>query len=190
MECYHEFFQTKAIAKELVGKEDKWDRVKVVVMTAILYAKFNSAEVLKNRLMETGDRPLLETVKDKFWGVNMFSDSEAVQNFRMGQNWGQNFQGKILMNVRSMLSGNQLFHGVPNELVLDQGSAFVSDLMLEICEIMGTQKINMAAHHQQSDSLCEHFNCTLLDMLVKLQKDRYSSWGEYLLYMLMHYRFS
>ena len=78
-------------------------------------------------------------------------------------------------------------HGVPHELISDQGSAFVSDLMLEICKLLGTKKINTAAHHQQADGLCERFNHTLLDMLAKLCQDCDRDWEQYLPFALFHY---
>lgn len=33
-------------------------------------------------------------------------------------------------------------HGVPNELLSDRGSNFLSDIILEICSLVGMKKIN------------------------------------------------
>ena len=58
-------------------------------------------------------------------------------------------------------------HGVPGELLSDRGPAFLSKLMLEVCELMGTKKLNTIAYHPQTDGLVERFNCTLTEMLAK-----------------------
>ena len=56
-------------------------------------------------------------------------------------------------------------HGVPGELLSDRGAAFLSKLVLEVCRLMGTKKVNTTAYHPQTDGLVERFNRTLTDML-------------------------
>ena len=46
-------------------------------------------------------------------------------------------------------------HGVPTQLLSDQGPSFLSRLMLEVCTVMGVKKVNTSAYHPQSDGLVE-----------------------------------
>ena len=70
-----------------------WEEIKVEVMEEIVRAKFTQNEVLKWRLIATGDAYLEEgnTWHDTCWGVDA----------KTGE--GQNHLGKILMKVREEL---------------------------------------------------------------------------------------
>ena len=61
-------------------------------------------------------------------------------------------------------------HGVPSELLFDQGAALLSDLLKEMYQIRGIPKLNTTAYHPQMDGLVERFHRTLLDMLAKTAK--------------------
>jgi len=65
-----------------------WDKVKIDIMSSIVFDKFYRNKDLRQKLIDTGDRLLEETNDwgDKFWGV---CDGE-----------GKNELGKILMKVR------------------------------------------------------------------------------------------
>ena len=58
-------------------------------------------------------------------------------------------------------------HGVPVELLSDRGSAFLSHLIQEVCQLLGIHRVNTTAYHPQTDGLVERFNRTLIDMLAK-----------------------
>ena len=51
-------------------------------------------------------------------------------------------------------------HGVPQELLSDRGSNYLSELMLEVCSVLGIKKLNTSGCHPQTDDLVEKFNCT------------------------------
>lgn len=70
-----------------------WDGHKYRVMDIVVYDKFTRYEVLKQKLLDTGDRHLEETNHwgDCTWGV----DSETGE--------GTNWLGKILMDIRKSL---------------------------------------------------------------------------------------
>lgn len=87
--------KTAAIAKNLgkaVSLRPDWDDVKVEVMTTLVRQKFQSP-FLRALLLKTGDRELIEGnyFNDKFWG------------FCLKKNIGENWLGKILMQVREEL---------------------------------------------------------------------------------------
>ena len=58
-------------------------------------------------------------------------------------------------------------HGVPAQLLSDHGAAFLSHLLMEICELLGVEKLNTTAYHPQTDGLAERFDRTLTHMLAK-----------------------
>lgn len=70
-----------------------WESVKVDTMRRILRAKADQHEYVHRKLMETGDRELIENSwRDSFWGWG---------EDRKGQNW----MGKLWMEIRSELRG-------------------------------------------------------------------------------------
>lgn len=49
-------------------------------------------------------------------------------------------------------------HGVPEELLSDREANFLSDLILQMCSLLGIKKVNTSGYHPQSDGLMEKFN--------------------------------
>ena len=70
-----------------------WDQVKVPIMRELLKKKFTKGTVLADKLLSTGDEELIEGNwwGDCFWGVC--------------KGKGENWLGKLLMEVRSELKG-------------------------------------------------------------------------------------
>ena len=81
-------------------------------------------------------------------------------------------------------------HGVPSELLSDRGMAFLSRLMLDVYQLMGTTKTNTTTYHPQTDGLVEHFHRTLTDMLAKSVVKGGKDWDKHLPYILFAYRSS
>ena len=81
-------------------------------------------------------------------------------------------------------------HGVPGEVLSDRGASFLSKLTLEICQLMGTKKVNTTAYHPQTDGLVERFNQTLTNMLAKTVEKNGTNWDVQLPYVLFVYRTS
>ena len=82
----------KWLGKRVVLRSD-WEEVKLALMEEILRAKFTQNLDLKEKLLATGDRLLVEgsTWNDRFWGVC--------------KGKGANHLGKLLMKIRAELSG-------------------------------------------------------------------------------------
>ena len=69
-----------------------WDKLKDNIMYDAVYAKFTQHKELKELLLSTGDKKIIEhTEHDFYWGDG-------------GNGTGKNKLGKILMNVRDQLS--------------------------------------------------------------------------------------
>lgn len=81
--------EAKRRGREISCRGD-WDQVKVPVMEAVVRAKFQQNSLLARRLLDTGEKPLIEgnSWGDRFWGVD----------HRTGE--GENHLGKILMALR------------------------------------------------------------------------------------------
>ena len=81
-------------------------------------------------------------------------------------------------------------HGVPSELLSDQGTAFLSKLMLDVYKIMGIRKTNTTVYHPQTDGLVEQFHRTLTDILANSTERGGKDWNRQLPYVLFAYRAS
>ena len=57
--------------------------------------------------------------------------------------------------------------GVPDALLSDPGTNLLSHIMSDVCELLGTTKLNTTTYHPQCDGMVERMNCTLKAMLRK-----------------------
>lgn len=89
----HEAFKIAERNKGL--RRPDWDAVKVDIMRDLLRAKAKQHEYVGRKLLATGDRELIEdSWRDDYWGWGPNRD-------------GKNMLGKIWMEVRAELHGNQ-----------------------------------------------------------------------------------
>lgn len=90
----HEAF--KIAEKWRDHRRPDWDAVKVGIMRDILWAKVGQHEYVYRKLLETGDRELVENSwRDDFWGWGPNRD-------------GQNMLGKLWMLIRAELRASTL----------------------------------------------------------------------------------
>ena len=78
--------------------------------------------------------------------------------------------------------------GVPEALLSDRGTNLVSHLMLDVCTLLGTTKLNTTAYHPECDGLVERFNRTLKSMLRKRAAQFGAQWDRHLAGLLWAYR--
>ena len=78
--------------------------------------------------------------------------------------------------------------GVPSQIVSDQGTQFVSDVMKEVYRLLSIQHLTSTPYHPQCNGLVERFNGTLKSMLRKLCVERPTDWDRYLEAVLFAYR--
>jgi ribA/ribD-fused uncharacterized protein len=81
---------------------DIWDEVAVGVMTKACTHKFTQNIIIRERLIETGDRILVEASPvDFIWGVGLHESDDRILD---ENNWkGLNRLGSVLMNVRDKM---------------------------------------------------------------------------------------
>jgi ribA/ribD-fused uncharacterized protein len=92
----------KALGREVVGFDKKtWDSVCLSIVYRGNLAKFSQNEELKNQLLSTGDKIIVEaSPHDPVWGIGM-SESKGVED---PSNWrGLNLLGQAIMLVRNEL---------------------------------------------------------------------------------------
>lgn len=80
--------------------EQQWKAQRLAIVKAGNYLKFTQNEALKQLLLQTGDRELVEaSPMDRVWGVG-FGAKKAEEN---RHRWGLNLLGKALMEVRERI---------------------------------------------------------------------------------------
>ena len=81
-------------------------------------------------------------------------------------------------------------HGVPEQLLSDPGPNFLSEVIQEVCTLLGVEKVNTSGYHPQTDGLIERFNRTIITMLFKSVEKHGRDWDAHLPYLLFAYRVS
>lgn len=78
--------------------------------------------------------------------------------------------------------------GFPNEILTDQGSNFMSELIQELCRLLKVSKLVSSPYHPQTNGLVEKFNGTLKKMLKAYAVKEPSKWDKHIPYVLFAYR--
>ena len=71
-------------------------------------------------------------------------------------------------------------YGLAEKILMDQGWNFESQLMADLCELMGTQIVWTSPYHLQTNGQCERFNSYLINMLGTLPKEKKSEWKNHI----------
>ena len=72
-----------------------------------------------------------------------------------------------------LLWNNFIVHyGFLTKIISDQGCNFDSELIANLCQVAGVQKLRTSPYHPQTNGQCEQFNCTLLNMLGTLTPEQ------------------
>ena len=77
---------------------------------------------------------------------------------------------------------------VPDALLSDRGTNLLSHIMRDVCELLGTTKLNTTAYHSQCNGMVERMNCTLKVMLRKHTVKFGKQWDQFLPGVLWAYR--
>ena len=69
-----------------------------------------------------------------------------------------------------------LHYGFPSKIITDQGRNFESELIKNLCQLAGVQKLMTSPYHPHTYGQCEHCNGTLLNMLGTLTPEQKKDW--------------
>jgi ribA/ribD-fused uncharacterized protein len=100
--------EAKKIGRDIANfKFELWDSHKYQIVVNGNYHKFSQNPDLKNFLVKTNDRIIVEASPvDNIWGIGMDKDDKDILN---PTNWrGENLLGFAIMEVRDILKANQL----------------------------------------------------------------------------------
>ncbi|RBB31883.1 DUF1768 domain-containing protein [Burkholderia reimsis] len=94
----------KALGRTVQGyQEDVWERERVLVMVRACYLKFSQNSAMREELLATGERLLVEASPDDcVWGIGLAEDDPRALSLSQWQ--GRNLLGYALMEARRMLS--------------------------------------------------------------------------------------
>lgn len=80
-----------------------------------------------------------------------------------------------------------LIYGIPNTIVTDQGSNFMSDVFKRICKLFKIEKINTAAYHPESNGALERTHKTLVTYLRCFCDPKSFNWNTWLPFACFSY---
>ena len=86
--------------------------------------------------------------------------------------WSQTAQ----TTVKALWDNFIVHYGLPKKILSDQGRNFKSQLVADLCKLMGTQKFQTSLYHPQVNGQCKRFNSTLIGMLRMLPLEKESDW--------------
>ncbi|MDQ6437639.1 NADAR family protein [Mesorhizobium sp. LHD-90] len=97
--------QAKELGRKVLGfNNDLWNKEKYRIVLAGSIAKFGQNPSLKDFLLNTGNRILVEASPvDRIWGIGMAADDPGVENPLLWR--GENLLGFALMEARDELGG-------------------------------------------------------------------------------------
>ena len=78
--------------------------------------------------------------------------------------------------------------GVPEEVLSDQGSQFLSGVMKEVSRLLSMKQLVTTPYHPMCNGLVERFNGTMKQMLKRMCAERPKDWDRYLPALLFAYR--
>ena len=79
-------------------------------------------------------------------------------------------------------------HGIPKEILTDNGTNFISTYIRKLYEILGIKQVLTTPFHPQTNGVTERFNGTLISMLRRFVRDDVNQWDKMLPYVLFAYR--
>jgi ribA/ribD-fused uncharacterized protein len=98
----------KAIGKTVIGfNKEKWEKYCIDIVTDGNYAKFTQNPKMKEELLASGDREIVEaSPEDKIWGIGLHETNPYVLDKSKWQ--GTNWLGIAIMRVRERIRNEQM----------------------------------------------------------------------------------
>ena len=97
-------------------------------------------------------------------------------------------KSQTALATAKLLWNNFVIHyGFPDKIISDQGRNFQSELLANLFEVAGVQKLRTTPYHPQTNGQCERFNSTHLNMLGTLTPEQKKDWKTYVPAMVHAY---
>lgn len=80
-----------------------------------------------------------------------------------------------------------LRHGVPQQILTDQGPNFTSRLFQDVCTLLRIRKLQTTAYHPQCNGAVERLNQTLVSMLSHYVRADQKDWDQWIPYCMFAY---
>ena len=90
--------------------------------------------------------------------------------------YAQTYVTRIQTTAKTLWDKFIVHYGLPEKILSDEGWTFETQLVADLCKLMGTQKLWTSAYHPQTNCQCERFNSTLVGMLGILPPEKKSEW--------------
>ena len=84
------------------------------------------------------------------------------------------------MTAKTLWDKFIVHYGLLKKILTDQGCSSESQLVADLCALMGVKKIQTSTYHLQTNGQCESFNSTLINMLETLPKEKKSEWKNHI----------
>lgn len=85
--------------------------------------------------------------------------------------------------------GNNILYGVPNKIIIDNGSNLNNNMMQELCKDFKIEHHNSSPYHPQMNGVVEAANKNIRKIIQKMV-EAYKDWHEMLPFALYGYRTS
>jgi len=80
-----------------------------------------------------------------------------------------------------------LEHGIPNKILTDQGTNFLSEIFKNTCKLLKIDKIQTTAYHPESNDALERSHCILSEYLRHYINKDQTDWDEWVPYAMFAY---
>jgi hypothetical protein len=89
--------------------------------------------------------------------------------------------------ARAFVQNFVCIYGIPDTILTDQGTNFMSDIFKHICKILSFKKLHTTAYHPQSNGALERSHLTLKNYIRSFVDKDQNNWDEYIIYAQFTY---
>jgi transposase InsO family protein len=85
--------------------------------------------------------------------------------------------------ARAFVQNFVCIYGVPDTILTDQETNFMSNIFKHICKILNIKKLHTTAYHPQSNGALERSHSTLKNYIRSFDDKDQTNWDEYIIYL-------
>ena len=96
----------------------------------------------------------------------------------------------VLATAKLLWNNLILHYGFPSKIITDQGRNFENELIENLCQLAGVQKLRTSPYHPQTSGQCKRINGTLLNMLGTLTPEQKKDWKSHVPALVHAYNYT